>query len=70
MQGNRNLEGHGREKTRIKRMMTRSQWFTKVIRIQGTLRKKQRDLENPKVFKDRGYEEARSRRGSSNSGEL
>ena len=69
-QGNQNLEVHGGEKTRIKRMMMRSQWFTKVVSMRGTLRKKQRDLKNPKVFKDRGHEEVRSRRGSNNSGEL
>ena len=28
-QGNRNLEGHGGEGTKIKRTMMRSQWFTK-----------------------------------------
>ena len=35
-------------------MMMRSQWFTKVIRIQRTLRKRQRDLENPKFFLSTG----------------
>ena len=40
------------------------------VNIQGTLRCIQRDLENPEVLTEWSHEEARSRRGSNNSGKL